>query len=136
MSQSLCRGILALDESIRFAAIANGLGTLIADDYRVNLNPLMTKEETAQYAIQAVTRAAMREDFTSKLGPFQYSVGKYAKLIRAVIPIDAVILIDDLKEQTYLLLSFDVNSDAVGIIENKIMKFLKETLQSRADKLK
>ena len=125
MNQSFCKGILALDESIRFAAIANGLGKLIAEDYRANLKPLLTKEETAQYAIQAVTRAAMREDFTSKLGPFQYSVGKYAKLTRAVIPID------DLKEQTYLLLSFDVNSDAVGIIENKIMKFLKDNLQNK-----
>lgn len=82
----------------------------------------MTREETAQYAIQAVTRAAMREDFTTKLGPFDYSVGKYAKLTRAVIPID------DPGRQTYLLLSFDVGSDAVGIIENKIMKFLKDLL--------
>jgi hypothetical protein len=129
MSQSLCKSILALDESIRFVALANSLGSLIADEYRNNLNPLLTKEETAQYAIQAVTRAAMREDFTTKLGFFEYSIGKYAKLTRAVIPIDTVIPIDNSQDQTYLLLSFDVGSDAVGIIENKIMKFLKDTLQ-------
>ena len=129
MSQSLCKSILALDGSIRFVALANSLGSLIADEYRNNLNPLLTKEETAQYAIQAVTRAAMREDFTTKLGFFEYSIGKYAKLTRAVIPIDTVIPIDNSQDQTYLLLSFDVGSDAVGIIENKIMKFLKDTLQ-------
>jgi hypothetical protein len=128
MSESLCKGILELDESIRFAAIANSQGTLVANKYRANLNPVMSKDETAQYAIQAVTRAAMREDFTSKLGPFQYSVGKYANLTRAVIPMDAVIPIDDPKEQTYLLLSLDVNSDVVRIIEKKIMKFLKDSL--------
>jgi hypothetical protein len=131
MSQSLCNDILNLDESIRFVALANYLGSLIADEYRNNLNPLMTREETAQYAIQAVTRAAMREDSTTKLGPFQYSIGKYAKLTRAVIPIDSVIPVDNPEEQSYLLLSLDVDSDASGIIENKIMKFLKDTLQSK-----
>jgi len=123
MNQPLCKGILALDDSIRFVAVANNLGSLVAVEYRSNLNPLMTREETVQYAIQAVTRAALREDFTSKLGPFEYSIGKYTKLIRAVIPID------DGKDQTYLLLSFDVGTDAVRIIENKITKFLKDTAQ-------
>lgn len=125
MSQSLCKAILALNESIRFVALANSLGSLIANENRNNLNPLMTKEETAQYAIQAVTRAAMREDFTTKSGPFQYSIGKYAKLTRAIIPID------NPQEQTYLLLSFDVGSDAVALIENKILKFLNDTLQNK-----
>ena len=129
MSQSLCKDILNLDESIRFVALANNLGSLIADEYRNNLNPLMTREETVQYAIQAVTRATMREDFTTKFGPFQYSIGKYAKLTRAIIPIDSVIPVDNPEEQSYLLLSLDVDSDASGIIENKIMKFLKDTLQ-------
>jgi hypothetical protein len=120
MSQSFCKGILALDDSIRFVVVANNHGSIVAVEYRPNLNPLLTREETAQYAIQAVTRAAMREDFTTKLGPFEYSVGKYAKLTRAVIPIEYP------GRQTYLLLSFDVGSGAVGIIENKIMKFLKD----------
>lgn len=123
MNQPLCKGILALDDSIRSVAVANNLGSLVAVEYRSNLNPLMTREETVQYAIQAVTRAALREDFTSKLGPFEYSIGKYTKLIRAVIPID------DGEDQTYLLLSFDVGTDAVRIIENKITKFLKDTAQ-------
>ena len=131
MSQSLCKDILNLDESIRFVALANNLGSLIADEYRNNLNPLMTREETALYAIQAVTRATMREDFTTNLGPFQYSIAKYAKLTRTVIPIDSVIPVDNPEEQSYLLLSFDIDSDAGGIIEKKIMKFLKDMLQSK-----
>ena len=99
MSQSFCKDILNLDESIRFLTIANNLGSLIADEYRNNLNPLMTRDETALYVIQAVTRATMREDFTTNLGPFQYSIGKYAKLTRTVIPIDLVIPVDNPEEQ-------------------------------------
>ncbi len=118
MSQSLCKSILTLDDSIRLVAVANNLGTVDAAEYRTGLNPLLTREETKQYAMQAVTRASLRENFTSKLGRFEYSVGKYSNLIRAVIPFD------EGEEQTYLLLSFDVGSDAVKIIETKITHFL------------
>ena len=72
-----------MDKSIRFAGIANNLGTLITSAYREGLIPLMDIEETSRYAIQAVTRVSLREDFQSKLGKFEYSVGKYKKLIRA-----------------------------------------------------
>ena len=125
MSKSLCENILALDDSIRFVALANNLGTIDAMEYRAGLRPLMTIEETKQYAIQAVTRAALRDNFVSKLGRFEYSIGKYSKLLRAVIPIEKG------EEKTFLLLSLDVGSDAVGIIENKIMHFLDDNIPNK-----
>ena len=48
---------------------------------------MMNKQETSHYAIQAVLRAATQEDFESKIGRLVYSLGKYEKLIRAIIPI-------------------------------------------------
>ena len=125
MSKSLCKNIVALDDSIRFVALSNNLGTIDAAEYRTDLQPLMTIEETKQYAIQAVTRGSIRDNFTSKLGRFEYSIGKYSKLLRAVIPIEK-----DEKE-TFLLLSLDVDSDAVGIIENKIMRFLEDNFLNK-----
>ena len=59
MDKSLCKNILALDNSIRFVALSNNLGTIEAAEYRTGLKPLMTIEETNQYAIQAVTRACI-----------------------------------------------------------------------------
>ena len=50
----LCKEILQLDSSIRFTCIANNLGSLIATTYRAGLTPLMDKQETSHYAIQAV----------------------------------------------------------------------------------
>ena len=125
MNKSLCKNILALDDSIRFVALSNNLGTIDAAEYRTDLQPLMTIEETKQYAIQAVTRAALRDNFTSKLGRFEYSIGKYSKLLRAVIPIEKN------EKETFLLLSLDVDSDAVGIIENKIMRFLEDNILNK-----
>ncbi|MDQ3902415.1 MAG: hypothetical protein M3247_01995, partial [Thermoproteota archaeon] len=74
---SICKEILQLDNSIRFVGIANNLGSLIATAYRNVLTPMMNKQETSHYAIQAVLRAATREDFESKIGRLVYSIGKY-----------------------------------------------------------
>jgi hypothetical protein len=44
----------------------------------------MDKQETSHYAIQAVLCAATREDFESKIGRLEYSIGKYERLIHCI----------------------------------------------------
>jgi hypothetical protein len=121
----ICEQILEIDKSIRFAGIANNMGSLAVTTYRLGLDPLMTSDETSQYAMQAVLRVATREDFEVKLGRLQYSIGKYEKLVRATVPI----LLSgsaDYESKFYLLLSFDVDSDAKSIIENKVLPYIEE----------
>jgi hypothetical protein len=124
---NLSKEIQQLDNSIRFAGIANNLGSLVATAYRNGLTPLMDKQETEHYAIQAVLRAATREDFESKIGRLVYSIGKYEKLIRATMPIKLSGKEDESKFY-YLLLSFDLNSNVMDVIENKIMPFIEEKI--------
>jgi hypothetical protein len=126
----LCKHILNTDKSIRFVGIANILGSLIATAYRPGLAPLMTKDETSQYAIQAVLRAAIREDFESKIGRLEYSIGKYEKLVRATIPMPVHIIDDYNSKKYYLLLSFDTDSDAKSIIDKKILPYLDDNKES------
>jgi hypothetical protein len=57
----LCKEILQLDHSIRFTGIANNLGSLVATAYRNGMTPLMDKQQTSHYAIQAVLRVATPE---------------------------------------------------------------------------
>jgi hypothetical protein len=116
----LCKEIQQLDNSIRFEGIANNLGSLIATAYRNGLTPLMDDKETSHYAIQAVLRATTREDFEPKIGRLEYSIGKYERLIRATIPIR--LFIGDENEESksfYLLISFDLKSNVIDVIENK-----------------
>jgi hypothetical protein len=126
----LCKEIQQLDYSIRFAGIANNLGSLLATAYRNGLTPLMDKQETSHYAIQAVLRAATREDFESKIGRLVYSIGKYEKLLRANIRIRLSNNADESKFY-YLLLSFDLNSNVVDIIEYKIMPFIEKNKEQK-----
>jgi hypothetical protein len=126
---SICKETLPLDNSIRFVGIANNLGSLVATAYRNGLTPMMDKQETSHYAIQAVLRAATREDFESKIGRLVYSLGKYEKLIRATIPIMLSSSKEDETKSYYLLLSFDLNFNVMDVIENKIMPFIEKNNQ-------
>ena len=127
---NLCKEIQQLDNSIRFVGIANNLGSLVATAYRNGLIPLMDKQETSHYAIQTVLRAATREDFESKIGRLEYSIGKYERLIRATIPIRLSGKEDETKSY-YLLLSFDLNFDVINIIENNIMPFIEKNKERK-----
>jgi hypothetical protein len=123
--------VLRINAKIRFVGIANHLGTLLASAYRHNLVPLLTREETSHY---------VREDFESKLGRQEYSIGKYQNVIRATVPIiciedktqkeDIVIEYDGKnkrnKVKLYLLLSFDVDYGVQHALETKILPFMDE----------
>jgi hypothetical protein len=122
----VCKEILQLDNSIRFIGIANNLGSLVATAYRSGLTPLMDNQETSHYGIQAVLRAVTREDFESKVGKLEYSIGKYERLIRATIPVQLFGKEDDESKFYYLLLSFDLNSNVMDVIENKVMPFIQK----------
>ena len=125
----ICKQIQQLDNSIRFVGIANNLGSLIATSYRNGLTPLMNEQETSHYALQTVLRATTREDFESKIGRLEYSIGKYERLIRATIPI-RLFGSNDQSKFYYLLISFDLNFNVIDIIENKVMPFLKKNREN------
>jgi len=127
-----CKEIQQLDNSIRFVGIANNLGSLIATSYRKGLTPLMNEQETSHYAIQVVLRAATREDFESKIGRLEYSIGKYERLIRATVPIRFLGSNDDDDQSKfyYLLISFDLRSAVIDIIEDKVMPFVEKNKEN------
>ena len=140
-----CKYIIGKDSSIRFAGIANKMGNLIEAVYREGLQPLMDRQETEHYTIQTVLRASTRGTFENKIGKQRYALAVYEKLIRATVPIIMTGHHDkkdekqknQQKEQQdfkgfYLLVSFDLGSDVISIVENKILpqveQFVKDSL--------
>jgi hypothetical protein len=129
--QEFCDNVIALDKSVRFAAIADEDGKLMATSERKGLKSLLTPEERAQYAITAATRQYTRLRWEYLLGKINYATSHYAKLVRATIPIA-----DENSRLSYvLLLSFDINAENVhDVIMKKVIplvrkntnKFLKE----------
>jgi hypothetical protein len=114
-----CKHLRELDHLIRFVGIANGMGTLLASSYREQLQPLMSEDETRLYALQAVLRAELREDFQKSMGTLIYSVGKYDKLLRSTVPV-----VGENGQKFYILISLDVEADAFYILEKKILEYI------------
>jgi hypothetical protein len=115
------------------------MGNLVEAVYREGLQPLMDRQETEHYTIQTVLRASTRETFENKIGKQRYAIAIYEKLIRATVPI--VIIghhADKVEKQGkqqqgkqdfkwfYLLVSFDLGSDVISIVEDKILPLIEQ----------
>jgi hypothetical protein len=118
---NICKKIIELDSSIRFAGIPNKFGKQIVVEYRKGLAPLLTDSESELYAIETVIRMNTRRDFESKLGKPVYSFTLYEKIKRATISLDN-------KDYPILMVSFDAEADHESIILKKIIPFVKKEL--------
>lgn len=114
--EELCKQILQLDDSIRFAGIAR-LGNMIMAEYREGLDPLLTRKDTEIYTVQTAIAADVRKTMEDKLGDTVYTVTYYKKIKRGSIP---------LRNDYELMLSFDTSSDHEHVILNKVIPLIKK----------
>ncbi len=118
-AKEICNQVLQLDKSIRFAGIANNMGTLIAYKLREGLVPLLNEEELQNSIMKTVLRMKTREDYEPKLGDVIYSFALYKRVKRASIPLDH-------PDLAVLTVSFDMAADQDSIIMDKILPTLKQ----------
>ena len=121
----ICNQILEIDNSIRFAAFVNNMGTIIAAQHREPLSvekekeqSLLTKDELELSAIKSVLRMVTRKDMMSKFGKPIYSFTSYEKVKRATI------LLENSKKSDcpyILMVSFDNNNEAGAYQETIIL---------------
>ena len=121
----ICRKVIALDALLRFAAIANSDGKIVAAVVREGTTPLLTREESELSIMQSVIRMSIRKTLESKLGKTLYAVAVYEKITRATISLFS----DDNKHDVYLLVSLDATADFQHVIVSKILPFLAGTIK-------
>jgi hypothetical protein len=121
-AKEICNQVLQLDKSVRFAGIANNMGTLIAYKLREGLVPLLNEEELENSIMKTVLRMKTREDYESKLGDVIYTFALYKRVKRASIPLDD----NHHPDLAVLGVSFDMAADHDTIIMDKILPLLKQ----------
>ena len=117
--EKICNEILELDGTIRFAAIANTMGNVVAAKFKPGVQPLLNSEEIQDNIIKAVLRRKTREEYEQKLGKTVYTFALYEKVKRASIALDG-------QNYSLLMVSFDVATDHESIILHKILPKIKE----------
>ena len=119
--ENLSKEILKINSSLRWIAIADSSGTLLDIARRDGLEPLMTRQENQEYTLNAITRHKSRLKFEDKLGRLVYSLGKYEKLVRIVIPIN---------NKYYVLLTVDVEEPHIdSLMREQIIPMIKDNIQ-------
>jgi hypothetical protein len=114
---ALCLKILDIDPKVRFASVADHLGRIVASQYRKNVKPLLTKEESELSVTQSILRMGTRSVFENKLGPTIFAFAMYERVKRATIPIRD-------PDSHCLMVSFDVEAEHEKIILQKIIPLL------------
>ncbi|HEX7032971.1 MAG TPA: hypothetical protein VF172_08230 [Nitrososphaera sp.] len=117
--KDICREILSVDKSIRFAGIANMMGKVVAQEFRKGVTPLLSFEEVESDTVKSVLRMRTREDHEDKLGRAIYTFTLYEKIKRASIPLEH-------RDYALLMVSFDREADHENIILKKILPVIQE----------
>lgn len=130
--KSICDRIVKSDGAIRFAGIVDEHGNMLASSERKGLKPLLDKEQTAQYALAAVTRQYTRIRWQSILGKIDYTCSYYEKVFRVTIPIT-----DTTNHlRSVIFFTLDVSTKNFhSIIMSKVLPVVREVEQKIMKKL-
>lgn len=130
--KSICDRIVKSDGAIRFAGIVDEHGNMLASSERKGLKPLLDKEQTAQYALAAVTRQYTRIRWQSILGKIDYTCSYYEKVFRVTIPIT-----DTTNHlRSVIFFTLDVSTKNFhSIIMSKVLPLVREIEQKIMKKL-
>lgn len=112
----LCREVLALDKSVRYAGIADRSDKIVSEEYRKGMHPLISKEVAEFSVMHAAERMRGRILLRPYLGKPIYSFTLYEKVKRATIPLEG--------ENFILMVSFDVEANHEGLILRKVLPLL------------
>ncbi len=86
--QFLADKLLHSDSHIRFVAISNMDGNILASVNRVGMNNILTEDETEKSLQRAISSWNSRRELFDKTGEGKYALVVYEKLKRITIPID------------------------------------------------
>ena len=86
--QFLADKLLHSDSHIRFVAISNMGGNILASVNREGMNNILTEDETEKSLQRAISSWNSRRELFDKTGEGKYALVVYEKLKRITIPID------------------------------------------------
>jgi hypothetical protein len=97
---------------------------IIATEYKKDVTPLLTREESELSVIQSIIRMSTRSTIEHKLGKILYPSTVYERVTRATM----YLFNDERRDEDHpiLLMLFDKTADHEGIINTKILPFLRK----------
>jgi hypothetical protein len=86
-----CQSLLKEPE-IRFAALINHMGNLVAGGMKQGMKPLEDEADMRKLYMELILRVSTRKEFDYSLGPVEYSASRREKAVVISFPIDNKVL--------------------------------------------
>jgi len=87
-----CQSLLKEPE-IRFAALINHMGNLVAGGMKQGMKPLEDKADMRKLYMELILRVSTRKEFDYSLGPVEYSASRREKAVVLSFPIGNKVLL-------------------------------------------
>ncbi|MFB5628174.1 MAG: DUF6659 family protein [Nitrosarchaeum sp.] len=79
--------LLLQDDEVRFAALLNEFGEILAGGYKKGMNPRLTKEQHDEVCRELASRVEKRKKFDVELGRVKYSTSRREHVVIMSFPI-------------------------------------------------
>ena len=121
--QNWPESVLRLSRSIRLCEVIDKNGGIVASKRRPDARPHITDEENRRLALHSAMRHFSVPTWARSLGQMYYSLGRYEKVISAVIPVG---------DKYLLIVSFDHDTSRFDkIIMNQILPITEDLVSDR-----
>ncbi len=87
-----CQSLLKEPE-IRFAALINHMGNLVAGGMKQGMKPLEDEADMRKLYMELILRVSTRKEFDYSLGPVEYSASRREKAVMMSFPIGNKVLL-------------------------------------------
>ena len=87
-----CQSLLK-DPEIRFAALINHMGNLVAGGMKQGMKPLEDEADMRKLYMELILRVSTRKEFDYSLGPVEYSASRREKAVVMSFPIGNKVLL-------------------------------------------
>jgi hypothetical protein len=121
--RDICKHIIALDSTIRFAGVASMKGKILAAEYREGVQPLLTPADSELSIMQSLLRMGTREAMEERIGKTIYAFTLYQKVKRATI----MTYDESGRHNAVVMVSFDREVNHDSVIMDRILPYLKMT---------
>ena len=119
--KDICKKIVNVDHSIRFAGVINDNGRLVTGAAKENTQFYGDRHEREMLFMEAALRTRMLADFDASLGPMNFSIYHKKNVITMEFPIEnATVYVSSEKEIDLNVVPFKI----ISLLKNNIEKVL------------
>lgn len=112
----LCKKVFTLDEDIRYAAVINDTGAVVAGGMRKGIDSITDESNDELYLAQTALRKSMRERFNATMGRARFAYAEREKISILTFFLDGHTLVLTLEPNLDSHTAMDIAEDTLEIL--------------------